>query len=1387
MAIVKNLFQQYQAEPALNQRILQIKALLFYAQKEKTAFAACIIESTLRTDQNKPLTLHQLNQILEHLKKSGLLLEDLNCHPDILHQVSAEAVRDQNKDASANLALLKSYPEYKLDYVFRETYTLKNIRILHLALHLNQTDLFLDEQLELSPISTYFLNNIERIIFNFSLDEAWIKTRHPIIQLFLLCAKLRDIKGVLDLQLPMDESFWLDYLRTHRCIDLAIQHGLDQNAYFMNQLIQIELYFGGLPALQQEQKLPLMAQTYAKSELTAALALLKGDRRTALKEYPSAIKQFSEWVEKQHWAGMNLHALLYMLAILSSPPTTTEIKQAMMITAHLRKISLSKTADILDAILHLKLNKKEQAIACLNTKLIYTHPFYNAILAWLQILITPEDFPKRLKHFRSEFKKCQDSGHLLAAQLYAELILIQDPSHSDAQDFLTHIAPLGHFRLMSILTIKQSWEYAIDQLHHVLTDKTATFKKSLGAKRLAWFIHPEKKYLDLAEQSMSKNGTWTAGKAIALKRFFQNDAKLDYLTAQDRKILKNLSRQTYGWYHEVEFSWDTNLAFQAMIGHPFIFRSDNTSIPLELVEGQLILQIEKVKNGYHLALSKQSTSPTVFLEKETTNRYQVISFGEDALTVSNILGGKGITIPAAAKERVIDMICKANSTIRIQSDIEDDTLPILSGNTTPCVHLLPIREGLKAHLWMRPFGDQGLYCRAGEGQKSMIGELQTPQGLLKQKVLRDFKQEQKSIATLIDQCPSFTDVNDGSTELYFESLESSLEVLLELEEYKQKNPLTLEWPKGQTFKVKSSISAKNMSLSITGRQHWFEYDGEVKIDENKTIGIKQLLDLLDQGHGRFIPLENGEFIALTEQFKKQLEDLKALSDGNKVYYLSTAGLRELSDEAGTLQEDAAWTKHLKKIKAMAKHKPILSSTLQAELRDYQLDGFAYLSRLTHWEIGACLADDMGLGKTVQAIALLLSHAEQGPCLVIAPTSVCFIWLEELAKFAPTLTPHILHNTNDREGLIQSLGKMDILICSYGLLHQAGDALLNKHWKMVILDEAQAIKNSATKRWKYATQLNSSCRVALTGTPIENHLGELWSIFQFLNPGLLGSLKHFQEHFSGPIEKDKDPIAKRALKNLVSPYILRRTKTEVLPELPAKIEQSILIEPTPEEMAFYEAVRIKALERIQKINATEGGTKRFSILAEISRLRQACCSASLVDEAINIESSKIKTFITMTKNMLDNKHKVLVFSQYVRYLDQIKTALNAESIRYQYLDGSTPMKERQRAVNAFQAGEGDLFLISLKAGGTGLNLTAADYVIILDPWWNPAVEDQAADRAHRMGQQRPVTVYRLIMKNSIEEKIVALHKNKKDLAADLLSGSDMNGKLSEEELVNLITT
>jgi SNF2 family DNA or RNA helicase len=291
---------------------------------------------------------------------------------------------------------------------------------------------------------------------------------------------------------------------------------------------------------------------------------------------------------------------------------------------------------------------------------------------------------------------------------------------------------------------------------------------------------------------------------------------------------------------------------------------------------------------------------------------------------------------------------------------------------------------------------------------------------------------------------------------------------------------------------------------------------------------------------------------------------------------------------------------------------------------------------------------------------------------------------------------------------------------------------------------------------------------------------MWNLFQFINPGLLGSLSHFTETFIRPA----DEMAHKRLKKLITPFILRRTKTSVLEELPPKTEIVRKIRLSNEEMAFYEMLRRQAVESLEKDNSPQGA-KHLKVLAEITRLRQACCNPSLVYPDTSIESTKLSTFLEIAAELKDNGHRALVFSQFVSHLSIVRKALDGAGYTYCYLDGSTPVNKRESEVRSFQSGVGDFFLISLKAGGLGLNLTAADYVIHLDPWWNPAIEDQASDRAHRIGQSRPVTVYRLVAEQTIEEKIIQLHNTKRDLADSLLEGSDQSARLSINELMSFI--
>ena len=440
-------------------------------------------------------------------------------------------------------------------------------------------------------------------------------------------------------------------------------------------------------------------------------------------------------------------------------------------------------------------------------------------------------------------------------------------------------------------------------------------------------------------------------------------------------------------------------------------------------------------------------------------------------------------------------------------------------------------------------------------------------------------------------------------------------------------------------------------------------------------------------------------------------------------------------------------------------------------------------------LGGCLDyADLTLVQIANAIGnpihVLLDRRDKGPILVVAPVSVGFNWVREVERFAPTLRP-ILYRDTDRVEFLQTLEPGDLLITSYHLLQQHVTELSQISWGTLVLDEAQAIKNSQTKTSQAVREIQADWRLALTGTPAENHLGDLWSLFRGVAPGLFGSWERFREVFADPIEKGKDLARKQALSRVIRPFILRRTKSEVLTELPSRTEIQLTAELSKAERRVYEDARMWAVTNLTNIIDGSEKDQRFQVLAALTRLRQLACHPRLVDKTWKLSSAKLDLFLDTVDELREGKHRALVFSQFTQHLALVREALDERKISYQYLDGATPVKKRQQAVDAFQNGEGELFLISLKAGGTGLNLTGADYVVHLDPWWNPAVEDQATDRAHRIGQTRPVTVYRLVAKETIEEQILKLHADKRGLVAGILEGTDAAGKMSTTELVNLI--
>ncbi|MGR8930235.1 MAG: DEAD/DEAH box helicase [Gammaproteobacteria bacterium] len=953
----------------------------------------------------------------------------------------------------------------------------------------------------------------------------------------------------------------------------------------------------------------------------------------------------------------------------------------------------------------------------------------------------------------------------------------------------------GRPSLAGLFVSRADWEVALDALLNLpVTDRKAEVAGNEGKPtRLAWLLSfDDNGYLkaEPREQKQQAKGGWSKGRAVALKRLAQERDNFDYLSEFDIKICAHIKEyRDSGWYGSgTFFEFDGGLP-QALIGHPLLFWADATEVRVEVIKGEAELRVKKLDNSDKIKISLEPApryEQKFLISKETPTRLRVVEFTADHHKVYGVLGQNGLEVPASAKDRVLQTLTSISGLLTVHSDIggSSSTAEQVQADATPRIHLLPHGEGLRVALLVRPFSEGGAYFQAGHGGESVLAEVDGK----RLQAQRDFKLEKRLVTAVIDACPALQEAErDIAGDWLLEHPENCLEFLLQAQSLPEGTAM-LEWPEGVRFKVLGQVGGRGFGVQVKRDNDWFSVQGELRVNDELVLDMQQLLGLLDSRQGRFLQLKDGQFIALTDEFRRRLEELKAYADisGKKVRLnpLAAFTLEDWQDEEG-FKADKHWQAHMRRLQTARDFRPKVPSTFQAELRDYQLEGFAWLSRLAQWGVGACLADDMGLGKTVQGLALLVERAPIGPSLIVAPTSVCMNWENETCRFAPTLNP-IVFGSGDRKALLDNLQPFDLLICSYGLLQQEqlADMLAQVDFGTVVLDEAQWIKNIATRRSQGAMNLKAGFRVIMSGTPLENHLGELWNLFRFINPGLLGSLEQYNKRFAAPIERERNAQAKQQLKKLIQPFILRRTKTQVLQELPPRTEIPIYVELSSEETAFYEALRRDSLATLAESNGAPG-VKHLQILAAITKLRRSCCNTRLVNADLALPSSKLTAFGEIVEELLDNKHKALIFSQFVDHLQLIKDFVERQGISYQYLDGSTPNKERKQRVEAFQRGEGELFLISLKAGGVGLNLTAADYVIHMDPWWNPAVEDQASDRAHRMGQQRPVTIYRMIAKNTIEEKIVALHGHKRDLADSLLDGADISGKMSAGELLNLM--
>ncbi|MEI7833157.1 MAG: SNF2-related protein, partial [bacterium] len=587
-------------------------------------------------------------------------------------------------------------------------------------------------------------------------------------------------------------------------------------------------------------------------------------------------------------------------------------------------------------------------------------------------------------------------------------------------------------------------------------------------------------------------------------------------------------------------------------------------------------------------------------------------------------------------------------------------------------------------------------------------------------------------------------------------------------------------------------SVPKVRMTVSSGIDWFDVLTVVSYGE-QDVAMSEIRKAIKKRQG-YVKLPDGTLGMLPDEIIARYRQLFAMGIETETgvrMSKTQATLLELSLQDTDAEVDAEYTRRIEQLRNFSQIAPRpLSPHFCGELRHYQKTGFDWLHFLHDYGFGGCLADDMGIGKTVQALVFLQSLYESGHAtsasLIVMPRSLLENWAREAARFTPDLKV-IIHADGDRSDDHASFDGYQLVLTTYGVMLRDLSMFKKYPFHYLVLDEAQAIKNPASQSARAARLLTGEHRLALTGTPVENSTEELWSLFAFLNPGQLGSQEAFREQFANPIQRNQDEAAAKALRTLVHPFILRRTKEQVAPELPPRTERLIYCEMTPSQRKLYLKTRDRYRDELMGL-IDNGGMQqaRFKVLEGLLRLRQLANDPRLVDKTYTGTSSKFEAILDAMEVLREEGHKALIFSQFTSMLSLLRASMEERDWPYLYLDGKT--KNRQDLVDNFQENEEiPFFLISLKAGGTGLNLTAADYVIHIDPWWNPAVERQATDRTHRIGQERPVMVYKFIAEESVEEKILLLQEKKQALVDQLISteGSLMKS-LTRDDVAALFT-
>lgn len=945
----------------------------------------------------KKLTSRELNKIIKNLSDMSLL-DPSSTHiienPLYLSFFTHEA--SKLKDYNKLLGLASDYIKEKcLQASFYysvppyETIAFSGMRLAFIA---NDEISFkkYHERLLSSRNATVVYNHIETtfVLSNFTIEN--LKSKSLFLQSYVLSNK---IFYLLNTGVPCDDYFILEnYYKNLLNREPALSH--PYYLYKYRLLLQ-----GKLSEIEMLLSQDLSLSPWQKQTVFASIAFFRGQNDLAISLYQEALKLLKQDAKTTKPLLPDLHGFFFLLALIKSNQPEHKSLFGKYINIF-KKGSLTHYVFGLLSELFYNVSHGNNQMADQINELIdgieertSYDPIFTAYRILANYLFKPDLCNSKSQDFLLNCAKSSMKHFEELSKIFVQIVHKCSPSNKTATSLLETLPTETQIDYANFLDTKNIWKNILYSIENLLGDNNQK------TKRLVWRIDLKNKIIDPSEQTITKTGNWSSGRSIAKKRLTDRDPSLNYLTDHDNRVIEKALRYSTQYETLTNHSFDFPSTLYELIGHPNIY-DVKTNEKLEFIEDKPELIINEKNNKIHIQFSKESDKPTVFLTEEAKNQYRVALFTNKHLELQNLLTSKGMTIPIEAKTQLASLIQKANPIMHVNCNIDGIGLPIVQGSPIPHVQLIPHATGLSVSLIVRPYEKLEMRFRPGHGKSSITNQIEGQYVV----IARNLKQESCLAKELINSSSILSNEDLDADQWSFD-LETSLEFLLELESREQ--PVNIEWPQGKKLSVSKPVYLKSLQLNINKQNEWFQLEGKLNVDKDQILEMSQIIKALSNANSRFIPLDDGSFLTLTNELKNEIEKIARITDrGDKVHPLRMHALMGLENESVKMHGDTHWENFVKTIRNALKHTADIPSLLQADLRDYQIAGFRWLFQLSQMNSGACLADDMGLGKTIQTIALILTKAKNGPCLVIAPTSVCHNWVCEINVFAPSLTPHL---------------------------------------------------------------------------------------------------------------------------------------------------------------------------------------------------------------------------------------------------------------------------------------------------------------------------------------------------------------------------------------------